>query len=218
MKFCPHCGGDLSKFATAAAALPVVQEKYDQTKSWKKIVEKVRATIGSSDLQTFSDLAEGASHTVLGLVNGSDPLETVVQIAFDQDITPSGGLLHRAIMFDGRLPPQAEQVEAMNYAMSDGKIVLVDDVPVSRAYTVLEYWGGEKQHRRWHMTQPVKIDPSRNGNPFFMDSEMLAFGVTWKDPSKVKESLETLLGFFANGINGERPIAKALVVEVARIS
>jgi hypothetical protein len=102
----------------------------------------------------------------------------------------------------------------MGYAVNEGKLVTVDDVPVSKAYVALEYWGGEKQHRRWHLAALVTLNPSRNGNPFFMDENMVAFGARWKDPTKMEAGLLELCEIMAEGVKQSGVIAKVLAMEL----
>ena len=144
------------------------------------------------------------------------PLSTIVHVVFDRDIVPSGGVLYRATMLDGRTQTNPEQLEAMGYAVKDGAVLTIADVPVGRAYTAVEYWGGGKQHKRWHLAEPAIIEPSRNGNPFFMDESMLAFGATWRDLERVEEALLGLLESFAAGVGKEKgkPIAVPLALEL----
>ena len=94
----------------------------------------------------------------------------------------------------------------------------VDDVPVGQAYKIIDYWGGSQQHKRWHMTSPVELNPSRNGDPFFMDENMIAFGVSWKDGTKVQEAFLGLMNLFADGVNGEGIVAHPLEVKVTRLN
>ena len=219
MKFCPRCGCDLSPYLAAETQQPVAQEKYDQTKVWKQIIAKVRERVGAGSPPTLMELVEPAAQVVERLFN-QDPkgtaVETIVHIAFDHDIVPAGGVLYRAVVSDGKMGMPLEQLQHLGYAIENDKVVLVDDVPVSQAYAVLDYWGGEKQHRRWHLSRPLRIDPSRSGNPFFMDGEMIAFGASWFDSSKVRVGLLNLLDLFARGIKGEKAIAHPFALEIAQ--
>jgi hypothetical protein len=152
-----------------------------------------------------------------GEYKAGDAVPTIVHLAMDRNIQPQGGMLYRATMLDGRVNTDPEQLERMGYAVKDGHLVTVQDVPVSQAYTAIEYWGGERQHRRWHMSQPVSVEPSRNGNPFFMDENMIAFGAKWKDSTKIEEGLLELHELLSQGVDRTRcigiPVAIELVVQ-----
>jgi hypothetical protein len=71
-----------------------------------------------------------------------------------------------------------------------------------------------KQHRRWHLLEPVKINASRNGDPFFMDDNMMAFGALWSDAAKSDEAFISLLEMFSSGVRGSGVIARPLVAEI----
>lgn len=222
MQFCPRCGCDLSPYLAAETQQPALSGKYDQTKMWKQIIEKVRERRAKASPPTLMELVEPAAKAIGVLASttkAADTINTIIHIAFDHDIVPAGGVLHRAIMLDGKVGMRPEQLEAMGYEVNstDSKIMLVNDMPVSRAYVVLDYWGGEKQYRRWHLARPVTIEPSRNGDPYFMDGEMLAFGASWKDDNKVSEALLNLLDMFARGIKGEKGVAFPFALEIARV-
>ena len=102
----------------------------------------------------------------------------------------------------------------MGYVAKEGKIVLDDDSPVGRGFGVFEYWGGVKQHRRWHMTKPVELSASRNGDPLFMDEYNAAVRVTWEDGSKYEEAMLELLGLFSGGVRGAESVANPLAMKV----
>lgn len=219
MRFCPHCGGDLARYSAIDAQNVPVPVKYDQTKTWKAIVTKARDRAVHPPILT--ELVEPVAQELVKLgenLKEGAVLRTIVHIAFDRDIVPRGGVLYRAVLSDGKLATPAEQLEQMGYEVADGKIALVNDVPISKAYSLIDYWGGEKQHKRWHLAERVTINPSRHGEPFFMDAEMLAFGATWSDTTKVREALPVLLNLFAHGVNGTGSVAVPLVIEIAQMS
>lgn len=213
MKFCPHCGGDLSAFAAVAVA-PTTQppRTYDQTKTWKALIEKANACRAQPPAPAV--LAFELAKQVTGLMT-KDGLRAAIHIAFDRDIVPTGGAVYMAAMSNGQAGPQdLRYFEQRGYLVDDGRVRVANDVPVGPAFGALEYWGGEKQYRRWHLSEPISINASRNGDPFFMDDNMVAFGTSWKDASRAEEALVTLLEQFVSGIKGGGLIAKPLVGEV----
>lgn len=141
-------------------------------------------------------------------------LSTIVHMVFDKNVTPQGGILYQATMLDGKMGSNPDQLEGLGYSMENGKVEMVDDMPVGPAYGVLNYWGGDKQHHRWHLSEPVTINPSRHGEKFFMDDNMVAFGATWKDADKLEESLLELLGLFERGVGGAAHIAQPIALEI----
>jgi hypothetical protein len=150
----------------------------------------------------------------LKATNG-EPVETIVHLVFDRSIVPSGGVLSSAVknLKGGELP--IERMKAMGYAVEDGKIATADNSPVGPAYQVIDYWGGGKQHRRWHLASPVELDANRHGDPLFMDENMIAFGATWKDSEKSEEAFLSLMNLFTDGVNGDGIIAHPLEVKIA---
>jgi hypothetical protein len=220
VKFCPHCGGDLSAYLAAegpngaSIQTPVVSatpRKYDQTKVWRDLVQRAREIGGEPP--DISHLALAAADKIRPFFKTA-PLSTVVHIVFDKNVVPQGGILYQAAQIDGRMKNAGDQLEALGYSMEDGKVKLVDDMPVGPVYGAIDYWGGEKQHRRWHLAAPVTVNPSRNGDLFFMDDNMVAFGAKWKDAERLDQALLELLGVFENGIKGSGPIAQPLVMEL----
>jgi hypothetical protein len=187
--------------------------KYDQTATWKRLVAR------ASEVRANPPRVEELAMRALEEFGAPEfPASTVVHIAFDRNIVPSGGVLYRATLLDGRMKTSPEQLAAMGYAVEDGTVRTVNDVPVGPAYSVLEYWGGERQHKRWHLAGPVTIEPSRNGDPYFMDENMIAFGAKWVDGEQMSAALLGVLELFAFGIKGGDAVAMPLAVELATIS
>lgn len=217
MRFCPHCGGDLSKYMAVETCpsttsgqerTPSVAAKYDQTATWKRLI--ARANEVKSTPPRVDALVLGTMEHFVG-----EPLaSTIVHVVFDRNIVPSGGVLYRAMMLDGRTKTSPEHLSAMGYAVEDRIVKTVNDVPVGPIYGVLEYWGGERQHKRWHLAEPVTIEPSRNGDPLFMDENMLAFGTRWRNFDRMQSSLIDLLTLFAEGLKGGQPIGQPLALEL----
>ena len=221
MKYCPHCGGDISPYIQAsgmsgtrqpaAASIKTKDTKYDQDEVWRRIqrsVEVIRESPPRPEMLVM------AAHEALSARPPGSFEKTVVHFAFDRPIVPVGGVLHRMTLLNGRAETTPEQLQTMGYALADGKVRVVDGVPVGPSYTVLEYWGGERQYRRWHLLEPIKIEPSRNGNPFFMDDNMIAFGAKWKDLLAFQEGLLELTELFSEGLPGEETIAIPLALEI----
>lgn len=221
MKFCPHCGGDLSQFnmhgaTTSPSSIGTV---YNQTSIWRAITERARAvdaTPPSADVLVLPWVARmTAAATARPDASRGSPLKTVIHLAFDRDVVPRGGALHQITMTEGRSPMDLSRLQAMGYAVRDGKVQVVDDVPVGPAYQLLSYWGGDRQHKRWHLAAPCEINPSRNGDPAFMDANMIGFVATWKDMDKLAEALLELLELFTLGFGEYRhTIAIPLVLEM----
>jgi len=137
---------------------------------------------------------------------------------FDQKIVPDGGALYMAAMSNGQAGPQdPSYFEARGYLVEEGRVRVSNDVPVGAAFGALEYWGGDKQHRRWHMAKPISLNASRIGDPYFMDDNMVAFGATWKDLTKTDEAFIQLFEFMTAGIRGGGKIARPVMVEVCPV-
>lgn len=217
MKFCPHCGKDLSAYLAVEAASPsaparATYEKYNQDSVWRLLTQEGEALMSSPP--DPMQLVVPAVDRVKSAFVGRDSVSTVVHIFCDRDIQTKGGILHRAALLEGRVEMNVERLQRMGYAIADGKLVLVNDVPVSNAYMTLTYWGGEKQHHRWHLTEPIKVEPSRNGNPFFMDERMIAFGAIWKNPDAMEAAFLELHSLFCHGIKESGCVAIPLCLEI----
>jgi hypothetical protein len=229
MKFCPHCGGNIERHLAAEAgeimaprfqATAATPDKvgYDQTKTWRALIERVRGRIGNPPEP--GELVDTALKQRLVFPSDGTGLDTVVHLIFDRPIVPQGGLLWNAVKHDGKIEPSAESMKALGYLVTGGKIALVDDVPVSESYGVIDYWGGEAQCQRWHLTKPVTISPSRNGDPLFMDGEMIAFGARWRDDLRMRDALMALVMWFRDGVDQKavKTVAIPLALEVISIS
>lgn len=232
MKFCPHCGENISAYLTAEkqgspgapsfaspAPTPIPPKPavaYDQTSVWRRLVELARGRAGAAP--SIPELVDSAVTALLGHANpmlNVNGLKTTVHLVFDAPITPRGGVMHMAASSNGRIAPASTAHMADHgYLMIDGKVVQVDGVPVGVGYGALDYWGGDKQFKRWHLAGPIEISPHRNDAPYFMDGEMVAFGVTWRDMSKIKEAMMSLLSTFATGVKGDKAIAQPMALEI----
>jgi hypothetical protein len=217
MKFCPHCGTDLSGFLAASVSTPSQrpQGKYDPVKTWRFLLERANACQGNPP-DTVA-LASQLADQISSMFSSPDPVKTIIHVAFDRKIVPEGGALYMATMSNGQGGPRdLNYFKIRGYLIDDDKVRVQDDVPVGVTYGALDYWGGAKQHPRWHMAEPIKLNASRNGEPYFMDENMLAFGVTWKDSSRVGESFAQLFETLKFGIKGGGSIAIPLAVEAIR--
>jgi len=221
MKFCPHCGGDLVNFqrgveagtstASGITTKPVV--KYDQMATWRKLVEESNRCQGEPP--DVSALAYGLADQLRKMFDRAhgEPVKSLIHLAVDRKIVPEGGALYMAAMSNGQAGPQnLEYFKARGYLVEDDHVRAIDDVPVGRAYGALDYWGGEKQFRRWHLSMPIRLNASRNGDPYFMDEGMICFGATWVDPDRLNEACLELLESLALGVKRDDVIAKPLAV------
>jgi hypothetical protein len=217
MKFCPNCGHDIEKYIAAESGHPSAPSvatlptggKYDAVATWKAILLTAEGrhasppTVDSLVFEALENIKPGAK-------------KTIVHIAFDREIVPAGGVLHRAAMVEGRTEMDADRLKKLGYAMDgDGHLITVDEIPVGNIYPILQYWGGAQQHKRWHMKYPIEVNPGRNGDTYFMDNNIAAFGVDWKDTSKMDEAFKDLLhklGGFKGEIAGI-PLVLELVTQ-----
>jgi hypothetical protein len=207
-RFCPHCGKELP---IAPAPLPVSAPErepdpsppatpaYDQTAYWRALHARV------DDGARPPDTQELVAEVVRRLPPArSSPQASIVHVLLDRPATPAGGALLQSVRSDGRLGPAGtpERLEQLGYVLQDGRVRQEGGIPVGRAYIVLEYWGGERQHKRWHLAEPVALDPSRHGDPFFMDERSIAFGARWRDLDRFAEAMTALIETFRNGFDG----------------
>lgn len=205
MKFCPNCGHDLSQYNNQGGVRSTPPPgTYNQTAIWKELVTRAQAVEASPPAAEALVLPQ-VERIRAWAGNRAGPV-TIIHLVFDRDIVPRGGTLHQITMTEGRAPLDLQRLETLGYEVRDGKVVVVDDVPVGPAYSLVNYWGGDRQHKRWHMVKPCEIDPSRNGDPLFMDTNMMAIRVTWRDLDKLDEALFELLEMFTNGFGQHRKV------------
>jgi hypothetical protein len=215
MNFCPRCGEDLTKWGVAVdkpateAAIHEQAKPYDQVAVWKKLLTQAaeRQTEGSGRLSPEQLVSRAV--TLRNSV-ATYPQQSIVHIVFDRPVTPKGGLLNEIAQFEGRGKVSPEYLESMGYVLDNDKVMMVDDVPVGAVYNLIKYWGGEKQYKRWHLHEPVTLEPSRNGDPFFMDNNMVAFGAKWANSIKWSEALITLLEYFTQGVDASDKVETAI--------
>ena len=211
MKYCPECGASLAKYMRPTNASQPQEARsvsYNQDDIWRAIQSEAQKI---SLPPAAADVADAA---VDELGQAEFPLQSVVHVLFDRSVTPSGGVLHQAVLSEGRMKVDGRMLEAHGYVVEDGKIVLHDGVPMGAFCQILQYWAGEKQYRRWHMTEPVTFSASRSSSPFFMDERMVAFGAAWTDGSKMKEALTDLLSLCENF--GQKVIGKGVLVRITK--
>lgn len=112
------------------------------------------------------------------------------------------------------MPIDTDRLKKLGYAIdSEGHLVIQDDVPVGVLYQAIQYWGGSAQHKRWHMKYPVEVNPSRAGDLYFMDNNIVAFGVDWADTSQMEEAFKNLLDSM-EGFKGSEPIGIPLALKL----
>jgi hypothetical protein len=226
VKFCPLCGGDVSAYLAAEGSTIVpqgssnqsvsVQRNYDQTKTWQELIRRSQAI--SANPPDITQLALAATTGLKPLLEKGE-VSTIVHIVFDKAIVPQGGALYQAALMDSPTQPSGtdnseDRLRSLGYGVKDGKVEMVDEIPIGPAYGVLEYWGGDRQHRRWHLAAPVELNASRNGDLYFMDENMIAFGAKWSDGERIEEGLLELLGLFESGVGGEAHVAQPIALEI----
>jgi len=201
MKFCPHCGGDLSAYTAAEQGHPTVPivasqptvGKYDAVSTWKELLGTAQGR-QSSPPSVESLVSEALAEMKPG------KKKAIVHIAFDKEIVPRGGVLYRATLLEGRTEMDVDRLKKLGYAVDkENHLVVVDDVPVGQAYQTIMYWGGTRQHKRWHLKYPAEVNPARNGDLYFMDENIVAFGTEWVDTSQMHDALTVLLESFMGG-------------------
>lgn len=217
-KFCPHCGEKLDQVKPehekstgqeVKESHTANSKKYDQTAFWKEIMKQLPAEIPTPVSLVTEALSKAGPH-----LKRQGVVKSTVHLVFSDRIVPNGGSLLTTVMSNGRISQRTEQLKMTGYTVNDGNVVLVDDVPVGPAYEALTYWGGERQHRRWHLAEAITINPSRMGDPNFMDENMIAFGADWADLEKLEEALAALLGVFAVGVRNDGAISDPLVLRI----
>jgi hypothetical protein len=216
-RFCPHCGGELAASSDGLQArrrLPAPLGSvgiYDQTKYWRRLCHDVDSLAATP---TTEELVEGLTREPLP--PSSDlPLSSIVHLVLDREVTPSGSAFLQSVVSDGRQGPVGDlsRLERLGYVVEGGKVGQVDGVPVGVTYRALEYWGGQRQHRRWHLAQPIYVNPSRHGDPFFMDDRFVAFGAIWRDLDQYSASMTALIETLRKGF-GAASAGNPLLVDV----
>ena len=238
---CPFCAHDISfmKAAFGAAtygvytaptttfSVPVetavklddaVYSRDLQTLLWQRMQDKAALYSG---LPQPEMIANAVSQRRVNREDGS----VVMHLMFARDIAPVGGLISKAVMsLTATQPPQMPDVSQENlllrgYSVVGGesgpRIQTVDDVPVGPLWNTLQYWGGEKQHRRWHMSRPISANPHRNNCPAFMDGKMCAVQVWFEDNERIFDALQNLCDACETGINSSPVVAKIQAIMLA---
>jgi hypothetical protein len=219
-RYCPHCGEQLPSpgppvpapsGSTKRPAPDGAQDLYDQTKHWSALLKEADSIASPPPTDAIVErLLSVQSPVPVGL-----PLSSIVHLVLDREVTPSGGVLLQSVMSEGRQGPAGDldRLRRLGYVIEDGKVKQVEGVPVGRAFMALQYWGGERHHRRWHLLQAVYVNPSRKDDPFFMDDRLVAFGAVWRDLDHFADAMTALVEILRNGFDGA-PIANPLVVDV----
>jgi hypothetical protein len=234
---CPFCAHDITFLAPAFTKAPAVSpyakpaevpalvssltDVYDrgaQDFYWKKMRDRANLWAAYTPL----DRADRAASEYPGpRKDGSN----IVHMMFDKPITPRGGLIHGVVQQLTATQPlelptyNASELGAMGYAVEmDGdkvKIKTVDDVPVGNIWNTLQYWGGGKQHHRWHMEIPIFASPRRNDCPAFMDDNALAFQVWFEDTGKLHDAITNLVTACWEGIETKAGMIPAVGIPIA---
>jgi len=179
---CPVCNGEGSIDDTPKTDPGA--KKYNQDKFW---VDLVRSTMSFND-SLASSICE---------LSNSEPIEAIVHLITREMAVPVGGAIMRHMILSmagsgSNEPLSRNHLLSRGYVLDDdGKIVTVDDIPVGKFYMSIKHWSKSNDHL-FFGEDPVKIDPNRKGNPFFMDDNKAAIGVTCKDLSSLRESIRAL--------------------------
>lgn len=145
-------------------------EGYSQDAIWTKLINLRDVNLGKQLNEDMENV---------------DISNIIAHFVFDRNVTPQGNL-YKDLMGLSPLNKATklsnDQLLARGYIITqDGKIKTVNDIPVGLIYDCLMKWGGPKDYLAWDMKQPIEIDPSRKGNPLFMDDNLLAIRVKFKD-------------------------------------
>lgn len=219
-KFCPHCGGALSATtnSSSVAAAATLPQPYDQTRHWKRLLA-IATTIGEPPATTalVERIRAGGPDVLVA------PVASIVHIVMDRPVTPAGGAILKGVTSDGRLGPLSDlnRLHDLGYVIEDDKVKHIDDVPVGAAFVALQAWGGTRQYRRWHLREPICINASRHGDPFFMDDRLIAFGAVWDDLTRLDEAVGALVERLQTGVDGVtagRPVLVDIVWRPAESS
>jgi len=218
-KYCPHCGNQLPPPIASGMKYPDYTRpesdlvegpvQYNQTLHWKELVS------------IANDIQQGKSETRFpdSAFSGGD---TVIHMIFDNSVSPQGGLMNSLIRSVSATQPSMhqrlspEELSAMGYICDEvGKVIMVEDIPVGGIYALLKYWGGEKQYKRWHMSEPVTVNPARKGDPCFIDETMVAVMAKWKDSERVVTAIETLRKILSGGTKDLSGVGLPRLIDIA---
>jgi len=206
-QFCPHCGGKLPSEENtertterqAKSETTPPPRVYDGVKYWRTVIER-------SQLNRHQPLdVSRAVKLIFDQARGRADFDGIVHLLMDRDVVPTGGVFQRAaeMLSDSKIttygPDQEEKerfLRQRGYVINDGKVVMVNDVAVGRSYLLLEEWGGQEHFGDWNMTKPIDLQPSRSGNPYFFDENMITFGVHFSRIDDIEPALNALLARF----------------------
>lgn len=212
MKFCPECGASLAKYmggAQTSAPSPAKTNAYDQDEVWREILKKGETVVIPPAPEVVVDQALDE----FSFDQGQWPARTLIHILFDRSVTPEGGILHAAILSEGKMKVTPKMLSGAGYVVDDDKIVQRNGVPVGKICRVLDYWAGDRQYRRWGLEEPVSYDPSRSGSSLFMDERMIAISVLWQESAlHAKKALVDLLSLCSSF--GQETIGLAVAMKL----
>lgn len=203
-QFCPHCGGKLP--SEEAGPRPTSPKEttpspraYDGPKHWRTMIER-------SQLNRHLPLdVSRAVKRIFDQARGRVEFDGIVHIILDRDVVPMGGVFLKAAQMlsspnaTSAGPPQDQKDQFLRqrgYVVQDGQVVMVNDIPVGRAFMALEEWGGKEHYGDWNMKAPIDLQPSRSGIPYFFDENMIAFGVHFARVEDIQPALEALFARF----------------------
>lgn len=161
---CPICKGE----GQSKSIEPVIQDStYNQDAIW---TELNRDAVGG-----FEKALDYESRKI---ENAKRNDGIIAHFLFNRDITPHGNMIfyhlqHQTIT-GGKVPELSkDEIIARNYCLDeDGKIRNLDGIPVSPVmWDFVEFARGNKKGI------VCTFDMNRKGNPFFCDTNMLAFGI-----------------------------------------
>ncbi len=180
---CPVCDGNGS-----------VEEKKNNETLEKKTYDQDKFWI---DLVKSTDSFEDSLKKSIDALSDVEPVDVIVHLITRGPVVPTGGVILRHMLMSvsshtKQEPLSRNQLISRGYIVDDdGKIVTVNDIPIGRFYKVLEEWSESYDHL-FFGNDPVKIDPNRKGNPFFMDDNKAAIGVTCPCLADLKLALDAL--------------------------
>jgi len=181
---CPVCNGSGSIDGDQddeQVDRPTKKKPYNQDKAWVNFVRSMMSFDESLDASMDKISDEGAVDSIVHMITKSSTV-------------PTGGIILRHMLmstvgYTKQDMLSKEHLLSRGYILDDdGKIITVNDVPIGKFYTTLEKW--KKSNADLFMNEDaVKIDPNRKGNPFFMDDNKAAIGVTCPDKDSLRRAI-----------------------------
>jgi hypothetical protein len=144
---------------------------YNQSAIWSSIQ---RETVGKFEEKLIKQADEVAA---------AAPCKVIVHLLFDQNVTPEGNLIYQLMQrANNQKPLTAEVLRLKRYVVDDdGNVVTDHDVPISECYRAIQLYSNGFDGDVVTLT---RLDPNRKGDPYFMDNEMVAFGVEISEKGK----------------------------------